>query len=382
MSSTVAELAERLGCALREFDPGCSSSDECAELAELLAKTANACETASARAAARAAACGEHTRRGRPSAAEWMAKAGGTSTAAARSALKTLEQLRERPELHAELLSGEVSLSQAREIVDAPVEHERELAELARRSGLRPVQDAARAKRLADIDPDELHARQHTARAFVHWRDRLGMVRFRGALPPEQGVAIVNRLDAETDRVWRETRGSDRSRSQCAADACVRMLEGKGRGNGRTADMVVVVNLDAYRRGHAHAGEQSHVIGGGPIPVSVARALAKDAFLKVVLHDGVKIHTVKHFGRYRPAALETALTLGHPPAFDGVACSEPGCERQYGLQWDHIDPVSNDGLTSEENVRPYCTPHHVEKTERDRAAGRLRGQRPKRKRKR
>ena len=103
---------------------------------------------------------------------------------------------------------------------------------------------------------------------------------------------------------------------------------------------------------------------------------AKDGFLKVVLHDGVQIHTVKHFGRYRPAELETALMLGAPPGFDGVSCAELGCDRKLGLQWDHEDPVANDGPTSAENLQPLCGPHHREKTERDRAAGRLRGKPP------
>ena len=101
-----------------------------------------------------------------------------------------------------------------------------------------------------------------------------------------------------------------------------------------------------------------------------------DAFLKVVLHDGVQIHTVKHFGRYRSAELETALMLGAPPDFDGVSCAALGCDRKLGLQWDHEDPLANDGATSAENLQPLCGPHHREKTERDRRAGRLRGKPP------
>ena len=114
-----------------------------------------------------------------------------------------------------------------------------------------------------------------------------------------------------------------------------------------------------------------HIVGGGPIPVEIARELEKDALLKVVLHDGVNIHTVAHLGRYRPAELETALMLGKPPAFDGLTCDTEGCDRRYGLEWDHVDPVANDGVTSYENVGPQCWPHHQDKTERDRKAGLL-----------
>ena len=140
----------------------------------------------------------------------------------------------------------------------------------------------------------------------------------------------------------------------------------------REVDVVVVCDLRAYRRGHAHEGEQCHLVGGGPIPVRLARELTNDAFLKAVLHDGVNIHTVKHFGRHIPAELRTALELGPVPDFDGVVCREEGCDRRYGLEWDHDDPVANGGETSFENLAPKCGPHHWNKTERDRKDGKLR----------
>jgi hypothetical protein len=134
---------------------------------------------------------------------------------------------------------------------------------------------------------------------------------------------------------------------------------------------VLVSDLAAYRRGHAVGDEVSHIVGGGPVPVSTIRALAEDAFLKVVLHDGVKIHTVKHFGRHIPAELRTALELGPVPEFDGVACSQKACDRRYDLDWHHRNPVANGGESSFENLEPDCGPHHWEETERQRRAGLL-----------
>jgi HNH endonuclease len=151
----------------------------------------------------------------------------------------------------------------------------------------------------------------------------------------------------------------------------VHLTNGPGRAKAPKADLVIVVDLGAYRRGHAHPGEVSHIVGGGPIPVGVARELSSDAFLKAVLHDGVDIRTVAHFGRRRPVELDTALGIGAPPDFDGVICAALGCDRKYGLEWDHVDPVANDGLSSAANLQPLCWPHHREKTERDRATGRL-----------
>lgn len=200
------------------------------------------------------------------------------------------------------------------------------------------------------------------------------MIRFRGALPPHIGVPFVNRVDAETDREWRAAKRSSAlgTRNAHAADAFVRLTAEGGSARGCT-DLVVVIDLRAYRRGHAHPGEPCHIAGGGPIPARVAQELAKDAFLKAVLHDGVAVHTVAHFGRRRPAHLDTALSVGLPPEFDGVECVANDCHRTYHLQWDHKDPCANGGRTSLSNLQPLCFTHHAEKTERDREAGLLNG---------
>jgi len=149
------------------------------------------------------------------------------------------------------------------------------------------------------------------------------------------------------------------------------MTAGGGTRKATAADVVFVIDERAYRRGHAHPGEPCHIVDGGPIPVTAVREQIDDAFVKVLLHDGVNIHTVSHHGRHRSAALNTALQLGAAPDFDGITCAEPGCHRTSGLQWDHKDPCANGGLTTYANSQPLCSPHHVEKTERDRRAGLL-----------
>jgi hypothetical protein len=374
----IVELVDALCAELSVFEPALRSGADCADLAERLARGAKSCAAASARAAARAVDCGAHRSRDDATAPEWLARVSGSSSGSARAALNTVVLLEGCPATRAALTAGEVSLAQAAEIVAIP-EHEPELLALARSSGLRTVKDTARKRRLEGVDPEELHAKQHAAREFVHWKDELGMIRFRGALPPINGVAFVNRLDAQTDREWRAARREkrDEPRAALAADAFIQFVgEGSGSARSTAAEVVFVVDSRAYQRGHAHPGEPCHVIGGGPIPVNVVRDRMEDAFVKVVLHDGVDIQTVAHHGRRRSAELNTALELGAPPAFNGVVCAEPGCNRTYGLQWDHVDPCANGGLTSLGNMQPLCTPHHVDKTERDRKAGLLTGAGP------
>jgi hypothetical protein len=239
------------------------------------------------------------------------------------------------------------------------------------------VRDRARDKRAKAISAEDLHARQRAPRSVRHWRDDLGMIAGTFRLTPEVGVPFVNRLEREAQRLRRATKrcgdvveGFD----AYAADAFADMIQGSATATTsrkrRDVDAVIVCDLRAYRRGHAHDGEECHVVGGGSIPVRVAREMAKDAFLKAVIHDGVSILTVKHFGRHIPAELRTALELGALPDLDGVVCSEEGCDRRYGLEWDHDNPVANGGETSYDNLGPKCGPHHWDKTERDRKAGR------------
>ena len=377
MPASVSEAAAALLEALAAFDPALLSGADCASVAERLAVVEKACAGARARAALRAADCGAHRGRGHADAADWLARVSGSSRGEAKAALETAVVVDAVAEVGPALAAGALSLGQAREIAltEARVPGSAAaLVELAGRSSLGSLRDEGRRLRLAAADPEELHRRQVAARSFRHWRDAEGMVCLRAALPPETGIPLVNRLDAECDRIRRTARreGSTEAREAHAADALVRLFEGRGKSRTRAADLVLVVDLRAWRRGRAEEGEPCHVVGGGPVPVALAEELSRDAFLKAVVHDGVEIRTVRHFGRHIRAELRTALDLGPPPTFEGIECAD-GCGKRYGLEWDHIDPVAHGGPTSYGNLRPRCFSCHAEKTERDRQAGLLGG---------
>jgi hypothetical protein len=404
-SVAVLELSRALRTALVSFQPADSSGDDCAVLAEELAALEKVSSAARVRAAAHAGTCGAHRERGFADVSDWMARATGSTAGAVKTALETVAAIEAQPEAKAALDAGVISLAQARELVktEAAVPgSSADLLEVASSQSLRALKDEARDRRLRAINPEELHALQHARMYHRHWITALGTTRYEGELPPEYGVPFTNQLDVETDRLWlkahqaagqpvspetgnssdatSELPGSgDRTparveirRSVLAAQAFVRMLEnGGGKGKTNRADLVIVCDLDAYRRGHAHDGEPCHIVGGGPIPVAVAKELGQDAFLKAVLHTGTEIHTIAHFGRRYPTVLRTALDLGAPPTFNGNVCAAPGCGRRYHLQHDHIDPVANGGKTSYANHQPLCPPDHRLKTERDRKAGLL-----------
>jgi hypothetical protein len=372
--ASIARAAQALHAELQCFEAAFLTGDECAALVASLARVERACAAARVEAAARAVACGSHAKEGPGSPADWLARWSSSPSGRARAELDTIALAESRPATREALRRGDISLTAAYEIVrtdDVAPGSEQELLAVAQRERLHVLKDRARRRRLERIKPDELRQRQQSARMLRHWTDDLGMFRFDGALLPEDGAAFLSRLEAEGDRLWRAdaTRRSD-VRQQRHADAFVRLVEGKGKGQNRRADVVVVVDSRKLIDGDDADGP-CHVIGGGPIPVAIARSIADDAFLKVVLHDGVDIQKVVHVGRYQPAELRTALLLGPPPDFEGVVCAEEGCGRQLGVEWDHIVPVASGGLTTIWNERPNCGPHHKEKTERDRRGGLL-----------
>ncbi|MGH9042114.1 MAG: DUF222 domain-containing protein [Acidimicrobiia bacterium] len=376
MPENLLSLSRALRSSLAAFDPKRCSGEDAAAIAEELAATVKACDAARVRATARAAECGVHRQKGFADAADWLARASGTSMGEAKTALATTLALEKMPETLAALTAGEVSLQQATVVAETEKEcpgSERTMLNAARAGSLRSLKEKARHTQQAEIDPEELRRRRHRARSFRHWTDKLGMVGFAGELPPEVGLPLVNRIDAEADRLRRQAKrdGGAEEWNNYSADAFLGMVTGSGQVTARSADLVIVCDLRAFRRGHAHAGEPVHLIGGGPIPVSLVKELAHDAFLKAVCHDGVDLRTVKHFGRHIKAEIRTALELGRPPDFDGITCAEANCDRRYHLEWDHADPHANWGPNGYDNLQPLCWPHHREKTDRDRHAGLL-----------
>jgi hypothetical protein len=375
----VLATAVRLCEELAVFDPALLTGDDCARVVEVLSRTEKVVAAARARAAFRAAECGSHGGRGLSDAAEWLARQSGSSNSKAREDLAAALAAEECSVAREGLLDGSFSLAQAGEIAET----ERvvpgsaaELADVARRESLGVLREKAREIRVRAVDPDDLHHQQKAAQSHRHWRDKLGMVRYSGAMLPEHGVPAMNRLDAETDRIFRKANQEGRCepREVYAAEAFAAMVKGApGKPAAKSADIVFVVNLNAYRRGRVEPGETCHIVGGGPVPVDIVKEIERDAFLKVALHDGVNIHTVKHFGRYIKAELRTALNLGPAPDFTGLVCKE--CGKRYRIQDDHHNPVANGGETSYINLNGLCPACHLEKTQRDRAAGLLNGKR-------
>lgn len=378
-----SSLLQELGASRERvagLDPSTYSPDDAAAVVTALASLGKACSAARARFAARAAAGGVHRKKGYADADDWLASESGTSTVEARRELETTKKVAQCPATADALANGELTLTQAGEIAnteEACPGSEGEMLELAHNKPLRRLKEEARKRRLEAMNAEDLARRQRRARSFRRWPDEDGMICGSFRLPPAEGLAVLSRIDAEADRIRREAkaRGEEEPWEAHAADAFVKIVMGGSRPSDRKSDVVFVCDMRAYRRGHAENGEVCHVIGGGPVPVSDVRDEmdTNDPFIKVVLHDGVRVHLIKHFGRYLKAEVRTALDLGPPPSFEGRQCG-CGCGKLYKLQNDHVDPLANGGPTSLDNLQPRTPSEHAAKTAADRQAGRL-GQR-------
>lgn len=99
--------------------------------------------------------------------------------------------------------------------------------------------------------------------------------------------------------------------------------------------------------------------------MAVARRLANDAFLKLLLTDGTDVRAVAHGGRTIPARLRTALEARDPTCVV--------CDVRHGLEIDHVIPFAEGGPTTLENLARLCRHHHYLKTHRDYRLGGGRG---------
>ncbi|MBV8159383.1 MAG: hypothetical protein JO265_00515, partial [Acidimicrobiia bacterium] len=213
MALKLLELATALREELAGIEPALFSGAQCALFVEAIASTEKACGAARARLAARAVDCGAHRQRGYRDPEDWLGRMSGSTAPKARADLDTARRLEDCPRTKEAVLGGTLSLEEASEITrteEACPGSEDELLDKARREGLGPLRDEARRLRAAAADPEERRRRQVAARAVRLFADDLGMVQVRGALLPEVGVPLLNRLEAAVDRLRRKAKAEGR----------------------------------------------------------------------------------------------------------------------------------------------------------------------------
>jgi hypothetical protein len=305
-----------------------------------------------------------------------LARVTGTSMGKAKQTAETGAALANAPEVGDALARGEVSLDQAGEIAKAEQARPgvaEELLKVATDEAFQVLRDKARKVRLEAEQSRGLGDRQREARSARSYCDDLGMVNIHLRLEPHVGTPIVNRAEADADRLYRKAKKQGRTEpfERMLADAYAAMLCGKGKGRTTRPELVVLVSHSVAKRGWTDVkdGEVCKIPGVGPVAPQVAKEIAQDAFLNGVFFDGTDLRHFRRWTRNTPVEVRTALELGEPPEFDGVRCVD--CGNRFKTQNDHVEPHNVLGPASTGNLEWRCWPCHQAKTKRDREAGKL-----------
>ena len=308
--------------------------------------------------------------------AQVVSRATGTPVGQAKATIDLGNNLKAAPELGDALQSGAVSAEQAREIACAEASKPGVVHELVRVANEEPFhvfKDAARKVKLEAEQHNGLASRQHAARSARHYSDDLGMTHIHLALEPLAATPIVNRAEADAERLYKKAKketGQTEAFECYLADAFLAMFQGKGTGRASRPELVVLVDYETIRGGwKLTPNGVSKIPGVGPVDPMDVRSLAEDAFINAVLRDGKDLRHFKRFGRHVPPEIKVALELGKAPDFDGPSCSE--CGNRFRPERDHLEPVVARGPTAYTNLDWKCDPCHSAKTEADRRAGRL-----------
>ena len=238
---------------------------------------------------------------------------------------------------------------------------------LAKHATVRDLRDATNRVVAGATDEAERHRQVHKSRYFKSWTDLDGSFNVRGRMTVANGALVMAALKPIQDEIFKAARqsGAHERPEAYAADALMALCEkatskqaseSGGKATRPNAVMHIRVDINALKRGHTENGEVCEIAGVGPIPVATATAYLGEAFLKLLVIDGVDIKTVAHMGRHIPAPLRTAVEER-----DRV-CQVPTCDVTLGLEIDHIKPFAEGGAASLDNLVRLCKRHHLQKT--------------------
>ena len=305
---------------------------------------------------------------------EWLATETKCAQYEAQSVVVLANQLQHLPTTQAALLSGALSNTQAVEVARGAIvapNTESQLLNLAKHVTVRDLRDATARVIAGATDEAARHKRIHNSRFLKSWRDPDGAFIIKGRMTVANGALVMAALKPLQDEIFKTARTSGKHErpEAYAADALLALCNkannsALGRApeaeNIKTSRPNAVINIridiDALKRGHTEDGGVCEIAGVGPIPVATATEYLGEAFLKLLVIDGVDIKTIAHMGRAIPAPLRTALEER-----DRV-CQVPKCDVTLGLEIDHIKPFAEGGAASLENLVRLCKRHHLQKT--------------------
>ena len=319
--------------------------------------------------AARVDEAGDWKQAGARSAADHMAKLGGTTAKVAQRSLETSKQVAELPVIAEAMRSGELSSVQADAIAGAATADPSAEARLLRKAQTTKVgelrEECLRTKVAADPDRDATHRRIHSERRLRFYTDSEGGRNLVARGTGDRVARIEQVLDPTIDDLFKQAwaEGRREPREAYAFDALVMLAEhdpapepdGKQRVPKPWCTALLHVPFEALVRGAVEGEETCEIVGVGPVPISTARHLLGESILKLVITKGVDVANVVHLGRGPTAAQRVALLWTSPK------CSNIECSRMR-VEIDHNRPWAETKHTVLDNLDPLCGHDHDLKT--------------------
>jgi hypothetical protein len=364
MLDRLGKVIEQLKSCLGGLDAGQLSGEDAMQLCASFAEVERLGAAGRLVTAERVATTEVWRRGGSRSAAHWVARHTGTDPERCKGSLETAAHLGSCRFVDREVRAGRLSELQAQAIVDAAAvrpDSEARLVEFARSNSLRLLrEECRRVKTTAACAADESSA-LHASRELKTWTGRDGATCGSFRLTPEAGAAFLAALEERKGKYFRAAQRDGRREpiGAYAADALVELVtEDRGAGSGKTRpqSMVIVhVAYEAIVRGALADGEVCEIRGVGPVPLDVARSMAADSILRILVTKGGQPMAVTPGVRTIPRALRLLIE-----ARDRT-CVVPGCDVTI-CQIDHRKGFAQLGPTDLENCGLLCKRHHDMKT--------------------
>ena len=297
------------------------------------------------------------------SCAHWLNWRTGLDLGAAREKVRVARALAELPLLSAAMQGGQLSYSKVRALTRvATPANERSLLDFARCGTAAHVERLVRGWRRVDRMAEARdERRRHETRELRTWVDADGMVVIRGRLSPEVGAIVQRALEAASERIYKDTEGTDPGASETTAgqrraDALGLLAEtalAADLDRGTAGDRYqVVVHVDDGVLESDEATGQSALEDGPYVSAETSRRLTCDG-AKVVMRHGSDGQTpdVGRKTRTVPPALRRALTARDR------RCRFPGCSARH-CDAHHVRHWAQGGATNLNNLVLLCRRHH------------------------
>jgi hypothetical protein len=353
-----------------ELEPGCLSGEQALSVLEALTEGERVLAAGRTLVSRRVEESNVWRASGDRSAAHFIANKTGVTVGRTQAALDTAERLESLPATAEAFRTGRLSETQTEAVASAAAANpneERRLLERAASDSVKQLRDECLRVKHAAGDEQARYDAIKKDRHFRSWVDGEGA--FNGAFRTtvDSGAAILAALEAETERIFSAARkdGRREPRAAYAMDALEALVCGGKAGVKPKQPKTIFAFADytALARGCSVEGEAVEIAGLGPVPVSVLESWAKDAYLRLILTDGIDIKAVTRQTRYVDVNQRAALVARDRD------CIITGCDANQRLQIDHVEPFAGGGPTCVTNTNRMCPFHHLLKTKGWRLAG-------------